>query len=342
MPTTSSLNVEIFEPPRVDDSGGPGQGARRFARSAIAFVLVGILIYGALYAAAEVLVRRYAERNRFHTVQVAPHSTHDFVVLGASHAAVFDYRDMNARLEQMTGARILNLATVGGGITINRLLLEYFLQEHETNAVVYVLDSFAFYSPEWNEDRLADAELYRRAPFDPALAMALLREPAARTAALGWVSGFSKINDPNRFEPDLFEAEGARFERSYRPIAQIDRQRMEFLYPSEIDVGSLERNPYLAEFEELIQFVEDRGGRFIAIRPPIPERIYDVLPHEAEFDATMRTILSRNGAELYDFTSVNNEPELFYDSDHLNQDGVLSFYENHLADVLRGAMGAPE
>ena len=61
---------------------------------------------------------------------------------------------------------------------MNRLLLDYFLVRHRTAAIVYVVDSFAFYSPEWNERRLEDARLFQRAPFDPALARLLLRSGA--------------------------------------------------------------------------------------------------------------------------------------------------------------------
>ena len=38
-------------------------------------------------------------------------------------------RDLNERLEAMTGTEIINLATVGGGVTINRFLLDYFLDD---------------------------------------------------------------------------------------------------------------------------------------------------------------------------------------------------------------------
>lgn len=188
---------------------------------------------------------------------------------------------------------------------------------------------------------MGDVELYRRAPWDAGLAALLLREPAARQAALGYISGFVKINDSSRFDPDLFEAEGTRFDRSYRPIAQIDRQRIEFLYPPEVREASLEESPYLAEFERMIEDVQAAGRRFIVVRPPIPERIREMLPNEATFDAKLREVLARHGVELYDFTSVANDPELFYDSDHLNRDGVLNFYEQHFADVIRRAAGKP-
>lgn len=340
MPTSTLPSDRATVEPALQDATAEG---RSFVRSAVVFVLIGLALYGALYAAAESLVYRYAERNRFYAVQNAGDERFDYVFLGASHAAVFDYRDMNDRLEAMTGARILNLATVGGGLTINRFLLEYFLERGDADAVVYFADSFAFYSRDWNEERVADTELYMRAPWDPSLAAMLLREPATRRVALDYISGFSKINNPDRFKLDRFEAEDARFDRQYRAVPQIDRQRMAFLYPSAVDETTLANSPYLAEFQELIEYVRARGTRFIVVRPPLPERIHAMLPHEALFDATIREVATRAGAEFHDFTFVNNAPEFFYDSDHLNEAGVLSFFENHLADVLRrgGAAGAP-
>ena len=300
-------------------------------------MLIGLVLYAGLYVASERLIAEYAQRNRFYMMQTSPQARYDHVILGASHAAVFDYRDMNARLEEMTGAQILNLSIVGAGITVNRLLLDYFLTEHHTDSVVYVLDSFGFYSAEWNEDRLQDAALLHRAPFDLALARLLLRNPATRAVARDYVVGFSKINNRDRFVPDVLEAEGNRFDRTYRPVPQIDRQRITYLYPDTIDEATLQNSPYLSAFEDLINEVQSRNIRMMVIRPPIPARVYAMIPHEAQFDATLQALLHRHSVEFHNFSLVNNDEELYFDSDHLNQTGVLSFYENHLADLLAKA-----
>jgi hypothetical protein len=97
---------------------------RKFLRYAVPFALIGLMLYAGLYVASEALVYRHARRNRFFIVRTAPQARYDAVILGASHAAVFDYRDMNARLEAMTGSTIMNLAVVGGGVAVNRLLLD--------------------------------------------------------------------------------------------------------------------------------------------------------------------------------------------------------------------------
>lgn len=304
---------------------------RTFARYAVPFVLVGLVLYVGLYAESEHLIRRYAKRNRFYAVQTAASARYDYVILGASHAAALDYDDMTARLEAMTGRTILNLSVTGGGVTVNRLLLEYFLAAHRTTAVVYVVDSFAFYSRTWNEERLQDTRLFARAPFDPALARLLMQNPAARRVAFDYVSGFSKVNNPDRFQPDVNDDERTRFDRTYRPVPQLDQQRLDYLYP---DTPTAVRDHYLAEFEDLLRYAESRNIRVIVIKPPVPARIYQRLPHEAEFDAALKAILDRNGVAFSDFSRVDNDDRFFFDTDHLNRSGVLNFFEHHLKDTL--------
>lgn len=306
--------------------------AAAFVRRVVLFAAIGLVLYGGLYAAAESLVYRHADRNRFFRVRTADADRFDVVMLGASHAAVFDYQDVNARFEAMIRGRVLNLAEVGSGVTVNRLLLDYFLARRTTGAVVYVVDSFAFYSAEWNEERLRDTALFARAPFDSVLARLLIGTGAGWQTWLDYATGFSKINNPDRFEPDVFPDAASRFERTYRPIAQIDRQRMAYLYPETVDADAF--NGYLDAFERLVREVRARGIRFVVVRPPIPERVRRDFPGEDAFDQTLRSRITPHGAEWHDFSRVNNEETLFYDTDHLNRSGALRFLEGHLAPAL--------
>jgi hypothetical protein len=305
---------------------------RRFFRSCLLFVLIGLLIYLALYVATDQLIYRYAQRNRFYAVKTAPLSDYDYVILGASHAAVFDYEDMNAHLEKMTGSKILNLSAVGAGVEVNRVVLEYFLARHQTRNVVYIADSFAFLTDEWNEKRFQDVRLFARAPFDPVLFQILLHDRASRSAAWDYLAGFSRINYADRFKPDITEDEATRFDKRYRPVKQIDMQRINYLYPKQIDQELFQR--YLAEFEDMIRYLKGRNIRFTVIKPPIPARFYKMLPNEAEFDETIKDVLERNGIEFHDFSLVGNEEKFFFNPDHLNREGVLNFYEKYLKDIL--------
>lgn len=296
------------------------------------FLAIGALLYAALYAGAEALVYRYSQKNRFFMIASTAAQRYDHVILGASHAMPLDFEDTNREVEKLSGARIMNLSMEGGGVLPNRLLLEYFLARHRAGTVVYIVDSFAFYSAQWNEDRLADAGLLQRAPLDWSLVAALWRHPWARPLLPAYLSGFSKINNRNRFQSDIPDAERTLFRRVYRPVAFLDRQRMAYLYSGKVDPAALAR--YLEAMRDLIRLAKARGAAFVAIKPPLPERIVAMIQGEAAFDAALKAMLEAEGVKLHDFSRVNNRDAFFYNTDHLNRDGVLAFAKDHLAPLL--------
>jgi hypothetical protein len=308
--------------------------ARGFLVVAVWFVLIGLVLYAGLYAVAELVVRAYAERNRFHVVRSSPPTRYDYLILGASHAAVLGYRDMNARLEQMTGKRIMNLSIVGGGVVVNELMFDYFLTRHQTGAAVYIVDSFGFYSSDWNERRLEDTRLFVRADFDLRLVWLLARNPGTRAMALDYLVGFSKINDRDRFLPDVPVEEGARFDRTYRPVAQIDRERMAYLYPGQIDQAVFGR--YMDRFAAFLDRTKQHGIDVVVVKPPIPDRVLRLIPGEEAFDARLTAVLAGRNVPFHDFSRAGNDDRWFYDTDHLNQAGVLQFFETSLSQVLAG------
>lgn len=297
----------------------------------VVFVVIGLFLYAMAYAASEGLVYRYGEKNRFFAVKTARLANYDFVILGASHAMPLGFEDMNDHLHEVTGANVLNLSTAGAGIVLNRILLDYFLTGHKTKNVLYVIDSFVFYSAEWNEERLRDARLYLRAPFDPGLAAILFRWHWP--TALSYVSGFAKINNEKRFERDINEDEAMRFGFAYRPNPMIDKRRMKYLYPEKVELQTFGK--YFNQFEEMAKELRKRGIRLIVIKPPLPEYVYEMIPGEDDFDRKLKTLLDQYGAPLYDFTHANNAEGLFYNTDHLNRAGTRSFIDGYLKNVLR-------
>ncbi len=330
---TAAVETQPVPPASSVATAVEGNSLRHYLRNGLLFVFVGLLIYLAVYVAADQLVYQYAKRNRFFSVKTAPVTPFDVVILGASHAAVFDYKDMNAQLEQRTGLKIINLSEVGSGVAINRLLLDYFLVQHTTRQVVYVADSFAFNSADWNENRLQDVRLFDRAPFDPTLVRMLWQNPAGQSIALNYTLGFSKINNSDRFKPDVTDDEALRFEKTvYRPVPQIDKQRIDYLYPKPVDPTVFQH--YLGEFEDMLRTLRSRNIRVVVIKPPVPTRLYNMLPNEAQFDAALKPVLEQNSVEFHDWSLVNNDDKYFFNPDHLNRAGVLAFYDGYLKDVL--------
>lgn len=332
------MNDSTLSTPHVSAPPDPARPtATPWWRRWLAFLAIGLVLYAGYYALAEYWVYQHGDQNRFHAVRTTPPTSFDFAVLGASHAMPLAYEDMNEQLQEATGSRIMNLAMEGGGPLPNRLILDYFLTRHDTEAVVYVVDSFAFYSEEWNEDRLTAADLLK-APLDPALAGEMMARPWARDLLAGYLSGFAKMNDLDRFEPDVAEGE-TKFRDSYRPIEQIDRRRVEFLYPEAYPEAKVER--YFEALGALARDLRARGSELLLLRPPVPERVRAMLPFEDRFVSRLEVFgHGAEGVTLHDFSAAVEDEAMYYDTDHLNREGVLTWFDAGLVDVLREASGS--
>lgn len=314
------------------------RSAKRFSWAP--FLLFGLLIYAGIYMFAETTVLDTSKRNRLFMINTAPQSEYDYVIVGASHAMPFGFEDMNERLEGMTDSSIINLSIEGAGPVPSRFLIDYFLADHTTENVLYIIDSFAFYSEQWNEVRIDDPELLSRAPFDWDLLATLWDYPSTRGLIPGYLTGFYKINNHDRFEPDISEAEQGRFTRTYRTNPRVDERRMAFLYPDNVDEEVFDT--YISELEQLAKDLDSKGINLIAVKTPLPERVLTKLEGEEVFNRRVRKVLEPHGFELHDFTTVANDDAYFYDTDHLNKDGVINFTDTYLADLLRsGSTSAP-
>jgi hypothetical protein len=307
-------------------------------RTVVAFLLLGVLIYLALFGIAEALVYRNGHANPFFKIATADRQDYDWLVLGASHAMPLDFGDTEAGIEATTGKSVINLAAQGVGPLFNRFVLEQFLERHRVRAILYVADSFAFRSRAWNEDRFTDVRLLRRAPYDPAMAGRLLTYAAAKgvdwRAPLDYLSGFSKLNDRDRLALDRWDAE-ASFARSYKRSSRAEDERISYLYPpGSADPGTLQR--YLGELDALIAMARDNGADVVVIKPPVPPGFLAKLPGEADFDAALETRLHTQGVSFYDYSALLPEATNYFDSDHLGSRGVAAFLDQALAPLLRG------
>ena len=313
---------------------------KSLGKSALIFVAIGLVFYAGLYFAAEQLLYRTGRSNPFFKIATAEERDFDWVILGASHAMPLDFADFNTGMERETGLRILNLASPGTGPLYNRFVLEQFLNTHRARNLLYVVDSFAFYSHAWNEERFADTKLLRRTPLVPAVVRSLWNysrnEGVDVRALLDFVTGFSKINNRERFQRDTWEGE-AQFDRVYRPSAAATKKRIEYLYPEPAANTALSR--YLEEFRELIALAQQRGMRVVVIKMPVPSQFQNQLPNEATFDEALSRMLVSQDVPFRDFSSAMNEPRFYFDTDHLNRTGLTEFFSHQLKPILTSLSG---
>lgn len=304
--------------------------------------MVGLILYGGVYYATDRLAYKNGRLNSFHKVKTTKQGGFDYVILGASHALPFGFEDMNATLEGLTGTRIINLAGAGNGIIPNILVFEYFLKYHQTKNVLYVLDTFALSSKKWNEERLEDVKLLQWAPFDLTLAGMLLDysffKGINKKVPLDYITGFSKINNHSRLEPETFDGE-KKFGRKYRFFKPRDSQRIKYLYGSEKSESLFGK--YIVTFMDWIETLKMNNIGVIVIKTPVTDQIFEMLPDEKETDEKLEKIFADKEVPFYNFSHVNNQKKLFYDTDHLNRAGVQSFFENYLKQVLIGNAAHP-
>jgi hypothetical protein len=305
---------------------------------AAAFVGIGLVLYALLFAAAEMLVRYNGDGNPVYRIIATERTHHDWIVLGASHAMPLDFQDFGARIEAQTGRTVLNLAAPGTGPLYHRFLAERYFAEHGADGVLVVVDSFGFYSAKWNEDRFGDRDLLSRTPLDPTTLEMFLRylpRGVDPRAWLDYASGFSKINNQDRFEPDQWEAE-ARFDRAPRPSNVADNDRIEYLYPQGVVPARVER--YMGDLLALIRAARGAGAEVVVAKLPLPDRFRVLLPHEDEFDRVLFETMREEGVAVRDFSGVLPEPRYYFDPDHLNEEGARLFLAQHLGPLLREEM----
>jgi hypothetical protein len=305
-------------------------------RPAALFVAIGALLYALLAAASEALLWSEGHSHPLYKIASLEERSVDWVVLGASHAMPLDFDDVNAGLERASGQRIVQLAATGAGPLYNRFVLEQFLRRHSARRLLYVVDSFAFASRTWNEERFADAKLLRRMPFDRAAALDLARyvrdEDVDVRALLDYASRFSTINNRERFQPDRWEGE-AQFERTARASGVAIDKRIAYLYPE--GAGGAARERYLRAFGELLQTARRHGLAVNVVKFPLPPAFARRLPDEAGFDARLAQLLAEQGLVLRDLTAAVPDAAMYFDTDHLNRKGVARLAEQHLVPMLR-------
>jgi len=91
--------------------------------------------------------------------------------------------------------------------------------------------------------------------------------------------------------------------------------------------------------DECPGLVEVSGGSLGVPRPThlgelVRARPRDASERGAAFDDAIRALGASSWAQYCCFAFVNNASEYFHDTDHLNQAGVLTFFEDYLARIL--------
>lgn len=299
------------------------------------FVALFLTLYAGAAGVAEVTVGRAGQDTALQKLLALRGQSIDWLVLGASHALPLAYGDVPGRLRQDTGQSMAVLAEVGAGPVYNRLVFAQALRDTTPRHLLYVVDSFAFAAPRWNEDRIGDRKLLRQTPLRVStatiLARAVLRGDARAGALADYLTAFSKLNPPDRFARSGWRG-AADFDREARLSRHAVASRIDYLYPE-----GAERSPrrtYLDTLEHILRTARSAGLRVTVMKLPLPEAFRAALPAEAAFDTALRARLGPLDIPYHDLGAELPEARYYFDTDHLNRAGIEALYTRHLRGLL--------
>jgi hypothetical protein len=126
-----------------------------------------------------------------------------------------------------------------------------------------------------------------------------------------------------------------QFDRVYRQSAAAVKSRIAYLFPQSGESASLAR--YLVELAKLLDLAKRQNVRVVAIKMPTPGLFRAQLPNEVLFDEAISRLLARYGIEFDDFSPQLDEPQFYFDTDHLNRAGVMAFFARHLKATFSAA-----
>lgn len=299
-----------------------------------AFLAIGLMLYAGLFVWSDRNLRDHAYGNPFHRISVAPAHA-DWIILGASHAMPLGFSDVPKLVRDRTGKRVETLGMTGGGPFTWRVLAERYFADHTADAVLIVLDDFGFADTRWNGERLGDTDVLPKIPAD-LQTMAVLARTVGKELPVGtfaaYATGFARINDHTRFDIDRWEGED-KFDTSPRPSEAADRARIAFLYPGPVNQEAMSRG--FAELEAVILLAQSRNASVVVVRPPLPDRFRIRLPELPDFERRLQSLLEAHRVPLHDFSALIPEPQYYFDTDHLNRNGVERLLDESLESLLR-------
>lgn len=251
---------------------------------------------------------------------------YDFILLGSSHARIFSRYNNHKRVEKLLNKNFINLSQGGdrGGIINQQTYLRYFyLRGNTAKTIVYLLDPYVFFNNEMDTNiHLYDSEPFRLDFFY----QLLINQPKNLSILTSYLSKLlSKDNIPSF--PKEYQVQ-ANEDKVSSLSANILDNRIKSLYKDSYDDKSFNNN--LNDLIKTIDMAIKNKAKVIIITPTT------LLPKQSEDDYFFKAIkiIKNNKFEFYNYSNVIEDSNLYYDTDHLNTQGIITFTEDLLKPIM--------
>ena len=242
----------------------------------------------------------------------------DILLLGSSHSS----RGIDTRVFSENGYRAFNLGSSAQTPTQSKLLLNRYLDRLNPKTVIYEVYplTFSLDGVESSCDIIAndmnDFESLK-------MAFTTNNIKTYNTLIYGYTRNFLGLD--NSFVEKKIKADDEYISGGYV------EKKLKFYQPEKFDKKEISFLDYQIEsFKEIVQTLKDRDVELILVFAPIPKVNYESYENISYFDSIMK-----NHATYYNLneTMVLNDSLHFYDSHHLNQNGVV-ILSNKLIELL--------
>lgn len=250
-----------------------------------------------------------------------PDTHYDMVMLGTSHGREFSRHSNHARAENILGKTFVNLSLGHGrGIYGARIFLDYFLRIGDgADTIVYLIDPWVFYSDKWNENN----DTFSEEPLNLDFLTFIIQRKADALTIINYLK--SNISWEQFMKAPTPDTENTAHLDAIDPDAVA--KRIASLYPDGLDENTFHK--YEGELNKLIETARTNHMRLIFVIPP-------TLLGDMPGENALKNVLTKDGAEWHDFSNAITDPRLYFDHDHLNTKGIVTFTENYLRSLISG------
>lgn len=243
----------------------------------------------------------------------------DILFLGSSHA----YRGFDTRIFLDNGYKSFNLGSSAQTPAQTKVLLNRYLESLNPKLVIYEVypATFTIDGVESSLDLIANDinDLHSLG-----MALKINNIKTYNTLVYGFSRDLLGLNSS-------FSEKRKKGNDKYVSGGYVEKE-LGFYKPSEFVKKEISIRDYqLESFLEIVQMIKNRNIELILVYAPIPKVNYDSYSNNTYFDSIMNSY-----SEYYNLNEIIdlNDTQHFYDSHHLNQNGVKIFNEK-LIEILK-------
>ncbi|GAA5026444.1 hypothetical protein GCM10011506_12030 [Marivirga lumbricoides] len=250
----------------------------------------------------------------------------DILVLGSSHA----YRGIDPRVFERAGYKLFNLGSSSQSHIQTEFLVKEYLERLNPKIVLYEVYPNVFQNDGF-ESFIDLASNYRNPLGLWRMALKINSIPVYNT----WIASLFDyaFNNSINFNEAIIKKDDIYISGGYVEKKKQMNNSIEELNSRKTEINNLQ----IESFESTIEFLNKKRIPTLLIQAPITSENYEHLHNRREFDNFFENYVK--GDKVENYINYNNQKLPldnslhFYDSHHLNQDGVEVFNEFLLKSV---------